>query len=200
MELMFLITLTRKASKVIKVALPYPEVIGGPTRLHMLSLPAEILVYLLNGSSSPPPLYLFFHPVRSSAESQVKFFPGCSFKGYTNVDTAIAAWDYAVANNKVGVNKYSVPPTTPSRQGENSTNLIPALQPSTPSRRNVVKPSTPSSSMPSAQGSETRLAAIISALNDVDLTSHYVVIRGEKPGVYSNRFVSFLSPTYFSNI
>lgn len=54
--------------------------------------------------------------------------------------------------------------------------------------------------MPSAQGSETRLAAIISALNDVDLTSHYVVIRGEKPGVYSNRFVSFLSPTYFSNI
>ena len=46
-------------------------------------------------------------------------------------------------------------------------------------------------------GSDTRLAAIITALNDADPTCHYVVVRGEKPGVYSTRFVSTLLFTCF---
>ena len=67
-------------------------------------------------------------------------------------------------------------------------------------------PSTPLrgiSSKPSAQGSENHLAAIITALsdvalNDVDLTSYYVVVRGEKPGVYSNRLVSVVFFLFFN--
>lgn len=90
-----------------------------------------------------------------------------------------------------------VPPTTPSLQGANLTNPIPVVQPSTPSRRALSTPIRATSSMPSVRGSETRLAAIVTALNDVDLMSHYVVVRGEKPGVYSNRFVSVLSLTFF---
>lgn len=157
-------------------------------------------------------LYICFQLVRSSAEYQVKFFPGCSFKGYTTVDAAISAWDLAVANDMVGIprSKHSnttriVSPTTPSRQAVNSTNVIPTFQPSTPSRQTLqtsatslftssLSPERPAtSSTPSTHGSETRLAAIITALNDVDLMSHYVVIRGEKPGVYSSRFVSTVS-------
>ena len=56
------------------------------------------------------------------------------------------------------------------------------------------------SSTPSVQGLEARLAAIITALQDIDIVSHmphYVVVRGEKPGVYSNRFVSVVSVTFF---
>ena len=79
------------------------------------------------------------------------------------------------------------------------------VQPSTPSRRVLGTPIREISSTPSAQGSEARLAAIITALQDIDLVSHtphYVVVRGEKPGVYSNRFVSLslISNTFFSNI
>lgn len=84
--------------------------------------------------------------------------------------------------------------TTPSRQAMNSTesrealpstpgHQVPRTMPSTPIRA----PSTPSAH---ASGSENRLAAIITALKDIDLTSHYVVVRGERPGVYSSRFVS----------
>ena len=145
--------------------------------------------------------YFYFQPVRSSAESQVKFFPGSSYKGYTNVDSAIAAWDRAVANNVVGVPRvYSnpilvSPPTTPSRQRANLANPTPMVHPTTPPRHTL---STPVRSKPSAQGSETRLAAIIAALNEVELSGHYVVVRGEKPGVYSNRCVSsFLDNTFF---
>ena len=46
--------------------------------------------------------YISFQLVRSSDECQVKCFPGCTFKGYTNIDEAIAAWDYAIANDIVG--------------------------------------------------------------------------------------------------
>ena len=46
--------------------------------------------------------YISFQLVRSSAKCQVKCFLGCSFKGYTNIDEAIATWDYAVANDIVG--------------------------------------------------------------------------------------------------
>lgn len=145
-------------------------------------------------------LFISFQQVRSSAETQVKYFPGCSFKGYTNVEEAITAWDKAVANNIVGVpksrsNRLVPPTTTPSHQGV----------PSTPSRKVLRTPicAKSSTSTPSAQGSETRLAAIIAALNDVDLShlttnsSHYVVVRGEKPGVYSNRYVALLSLTFY---
>ena len=77
---------------------------------------------------------------------------------------------------------------------------------STPSHRMPSRmPSTPLcgiSSKPSAQGSENHLAAINTALsdvalNDIDLTSYYVVVRGEKPGVYSNRLVSVVFLTFF---
>lgn len=164
-----------------------------------------------------PFLHISFQLVRSSAEVQVKYFPGSSFKGYTTVDKAIAAWELAVANNVVGLPRskhlsttHMVPPTTPSRQAAKLTSLV---QPSTPSRvprtaltalnspiHTAATPRSPehhtTSSMPSARGSETRLAAIITALNDIELTSYYVVIRGEKPGVYSSRLVSLLSPFY----
>lgn len=120
---------------------------------------------------------------------------------------AIAAWDYAVTNNLVGVPRSvhsnticMVPSTTPSRQGGNSTNPNPVFPPSTPSRRAQSTPIRGTSSIPSAQGSEIHMAAIVAALNDVDITSHYVVVRGEKLGVYPSRFVSFLSFTLFSNI
>ena len=130
---------------------------------------------------------------------------------------AIAAWDSAVANNVVGLPKskcsnttYMVPPTTPSHQAANSTNPVQLSTPSrqvprttltalnTPIRTSttlIASPCSPehfaTSSTPSVRGSETRLAAIITALNDVELTSYYyVVVRGEKPGVYSSRFVS----------
>ena len=96
-----------------------------------------------------------------------------------------------------------VQPTTLSHQAANLTNLTPAVQPSTPSRQvprtTLSTPIHASSSMPSAHGSETRLAAIITALNDIQLDdlSHYVVVRGEKPGVYASRFVSVLFFTIF---
>ena len=157
----------------------------------MLSSMAGLLLFSLNGLSI---LFFFayisFQLVRSSAECQVKCFLGCSFKGYTNIDEAIAAWDYAIAT-------FMVPPVTPSRHSVKST---PSHR--TPSRT----PSTPLcgiSSKPSAQGSENRLAAIITALsnvalNDVDLTSYYVVVRGEKLGVYSNRLVSVIFFLFFN--
>ena len=142
--------------------------------------------------------YLYiFQLVRSSAESQVKYFPSCSFKGYTDVAAAIAAWDFAVSNDIIGVPKSihsnMVPPTMPSHQGGNLTNPLPVVPPSTPSRRVQGAQRTPVRSTSSAPGSETRLAAIITALNDVDLVSHFVVVHGENPGVYSSRFVSFSS-------
>ena len=90
-----------------------------------------------------------------------------------------------------------VPPVTPSRHSVKST---PSHR--TPSRM----PGTPLhgiSSKPSAQGSENHLAAIITvlsdvALNDVNLTSYYVVVHGEKPGVYSNRLVSVVFFLFFN--
>ena len=170
----------------------------------MLSSMAGLLLFSLNGLSI---LFFFayisFQLVRSSAECQVKCFLGCSFKGYTNIDEAIAAWDYAVANDIVGERgscsntTFMVPPVTPSRHSMKST----------PSHRTLSRtPSTPlhgMSSKPSAQGSENRLAAIITALsnvvlNDIDLTSYYVVVHGEKLGVYSNRLVSVIFFLFFN--
>ena len=89
-----------------------------------------------------------------------------------------------------------VPPVTPSCHSMKST----------PSHRTLSRmPGTPLhgiSSKPSAQGSENRLAAIITALsdvvlNDINLTSYYVVVHGEKPGVYSNRLVSVVFFLFF---
>src|SRR5271156_2814939 len=163
--------------------------------------------------------------VRSSTEFQIKFFPGCSFKGYTSVDAAITAWDLVIANNVVGPvqlpitpsrstypfmpanSRPVVLPSTPPRQAARTMNpIIPLALPSTPPRQavrtTVGTPSisrttggpleTPSQhvtvaqssglSMPSAHGSEARLAAIIAAMSDIDLSSHYVVIHGIRPG------------------
>ena len=122
-----------------------------------------------------------------------------------------------------------VPPATPPRQAARTMNpIIPLALPSTPPRQEVRTmvgtPSisrttggplaTPSQhvtvarssglSTPSACGSEARLAAIIAAIiaamSDIDLSSHYVVIRGIRPGVYSSRFVSTWLPFVIANI
>jgi len=78
-------------------------------------------------------------------------------------------------------------PTSPSISLTTDT-----LTPSTTPSRDLECPDAARSSRStsSARGSEARLAAIITAMNDIDLTSHYVVVRGIKPGVYSNWFVS----------
>ena len=128
---------------------------------------------------------------------------------------AIAAWEHAVSSGVVGprpVNsRHTVStPTTPSRYRAHSIPLhADSLSPSnahniTPSPVthlcNAVSspgssPSSGRSEGPSSLGSATRLASIISALEELDAESRepsYVVLRGLSPGVYASRCVSAL--------
>ena len=186
---------------------------GGTPRSHSLVATKKVAYVVFNGQITGVLTewflnsffaYIYFQLVRSSAKCQVKCFLGCSFKGYTNIDEAIATWDYAIIANDIfgecgscSNTTFMVPPVMPSCHSVKST---PSHR--TPSRT----PSTPLhgiSSKPSAQGSENHLAAIITALsdvvlNDIDLTSYYVVVRGEKPGVYSNRLVSVIFFLFFN--
>lgn len=138
----------------------------------------------------------------------MKHFPGNSYQGYHSVDMAIAAWDHAVSSGVVGPrpansNRYASPPSTPSRASARNPGLSSAHSVTdsceTCSRNNAA-PVVPTSSgrsvevsSPSSIGSATRLASIISALEELDLESQepfYVVLRGLSPGVYASRCVS----------
>ena len=121
---------------------------------------------------------------------------------------AIAAWDHAVSSGVVGPrpansNRYASPPSTPSRASARNPGLSSAhsvMDSCETCSRNNAAPVVPTSSgrsvevsSPSSIGSATRLASIISALEELDLESQepfYVVLRGLSPGVYASRCVS----------
>ncbi|KIJ95213.1 hypothetical protein K443DRAFT_134497 [Laccaria amethystina LaAM-08-1] len=142
--------------------------------------------------------------VRCSAASQVKFFPGSVYEGFSTILAAIAAWEYAVSNKTIGS------PNTPRRQVNHNTtvNTTTVVLPSMPSRQVMrITPSTPipvatnstapisltasasssdfSSDSQSSHGSEACLAGIVAAMDNMDIAAYYADIRGKAPGVYS---------------
>lgn len=92
-----------------------------------------------------------------------------------------------------------VSPSMPSRQIMLSKLTSPTVtsSPTASSSSTMSSSPTATSSTISAHGSDTRLAAIVTALDSIDLRSHYVVIRGKMPGVYASRFVSMLFFLFF---